>query len=81
MLYSELRRKSCTGYTEYKANELIQGVLKRKSNYFRAKNIISRILQCHPAHKDKSLSELSHLAENKIYKEYQQEANVYIKNF
>ena len=32
MLYSELRRKSCTGYTEHKANELIQGILKRNSN-------------------------------------------------
>jgi hypothetical protein len=81
MLYSELRRKSCTGYKEYKANELIQGILKRNSNYFRIKNIISRILQWHPAHKEKSLSDLSHLAENKIFQEYQKEASTYIKNF
>ena len=49
--------------------------------YCRCKNIISRILQCHPAYKEKSLSELSHLTENKIFQEFQQEASVYIKNF
>ena len=40
MLYSELRRRSCTRYTEYKANELIQGILKRKSNILEPKILL-----------------------------------------
>ena len=81
MLYTELRKMTCTGKKEHNPNELIQGVLKRKSNYFKCRNIISKILQWHPAHKEKSLSELQELSENKIFEEFQKEANIYVKNF
>ena len=78
MLYTELRKMTCTGKKEH--NEQIQGILKRKSNYFKCRNIITRILQWHPAHKEKSLSELQELSEIKIFEEFQKEANIYVKN-
>ena len=78
MLYAELRKKTCAEKKEHSPNVLIQGVLKRKSSYFKCKNVISKILQWHPAHKGRNLNELQ---ENKIFEEFQSEAETYVKNF
>ena len=50
-------------------------------NHYKCRNIITRILQWHPAHKDKNLSELQELSENKIFEEFQSEANIYVESF
>ena len=81
MLYAELRKRTCAEKKEHSPNVQIQGVLKRKSSYFKCRNVISKILQWHPAHKGRNLNELQELSENKIFEEFQSEAETYVKNF
>ena len=81
MLYAELRKKVCAEKKEHRPNELIQGILARKSNYFISRNVISKVLSYHPEHKAKSLAELQELSELKIFSEFQSEAETYVNNF
>ena len=79
MLYSELRKQACVENRDHRTNDEIDFILQRSSSYFRCRNILARIIQL--KRRNKSMLELQNEAENKIFEEFQQQADNYVKNF
>ena len=79
MLYSELRKQACVENRDHRTNDEIDFILQRSSSYFRCRNILARIMQL--KRRNKSMLELQNEAENKIFEEFQQQADYYVKNF
>jgi hypothetical protein len=77
MLYSELRKQVCLGNSGHKTNDEIDFILQCSSSYFRCRNILARIIQL--KQRNKSMLELQNEAENKIFEEFPQQADSYVK--
>ena len=76
MFYNESQirhKKVCVKNSETVKNYEIDFILQRSSSYFRCRNILARIIQL--KQRNKSMLELQNEAENKIFEEFQQQAD------
>jgi hypothetical protein len=60
-------------------HDILFGILKRQSNYFKAINVLARIMQLKRRHTN--MKELQRLAERQFFAAFQQEGVEYIQNF
>jgi hypothetical protein len=60
-------------------HDILLGILKRQSNYFKAINVLSRIYAL--KRRNTNMKELKRLAEKQFFAAFQQEGEEYIQNF